>query len=152
MTADQEGPVAENDVYRYIPQDPHCREGVAVENDRGVLIDTFWGLGNSVGLTHVVGREQYLEHLGNLNDYDRVDRNAEHPFEDYAPADRLVIPSQHGFQRALFIRKGATPDQATKVRNARQALEDAVAAAESAQRRVERAREALAGLEAAARA
>lgn len=144
--------MAKNDVYRYRPQQHHCTEGIAVENDRGVLLDTFWGLDNSVGLSHVVGREQYLEHLGNLDDYERIGRNSEHPFQDYAPADRLVVTSQHGLERALFVRKGAAPDHGTQVANARQALEDAVAAAESAQRRVDSARRELASLEAAVHA
>jgi hypothetical protein len=142
--------VAENDVYRYRPQQHHCREGIAVENDRGVLIDTFWGLDSSLGLDQIVGRDQRLERLGNLDDYVRIGRSAEHPFEDYAPADRLVVPSQHGLQRALFVRRGAQPDHATRVANARRQLEDDVAAAESAQHRVERARAELARLEAAA--
>lgn len=138
--------MAHNDVYRYNPQERHCNEGIAVENDRGVLVDTFWGLGDSMG--HVVGRNQHLEHLGNLDDYERLTRNASHPFEDYAPADRLAVPSQHGLQRALFIRIGAQPDLATKIENARRSLEEAEAQLRSAEHRVEWARKDLAELEA----
>ena len=135
-----------NDVYRYQPQETHCIEGIAVENDRGVLVDTFWGIGASSG--HVVGREQYLEHLANLDDYELSPRDGTEGVQDYAPADRLVITSQHGHCRTNFIRKGAKPDLSTKIDNARRHLEDAEAALRTAKSRVEWARQDLALLEA----
>lgn len=139
--------MAENDVYRYRPAVHNCLEGIAIENEHGVLYDTYWGIDDAGA--ECVGRDaQDLTLIGNLGDYERIDRNAEHPFDDYAPVDRLAITSQHGLQRALFVRKGADPDHATKVRNARNELEDATHAVEAAQRRAERARQALADLEA----
>ena len=139
--------MAQNDVYRYHPAEHHCHEGIAVENEHGVLVDTFWGIGDWSG--RKVGRDaEDLELIGNLDNYELSPRNGIEGVADYAPADRLVITSQHGHRRTHYIRIGAKPDLATKIENARRSLADAESALRSAEGRVVWARKDLEALEA----
>jgi len=138
------------DVYTYTTEDHHCIEGLAIENDRGELIDWFWG-GLVVSHRQHVSRDaEDLKLIANLNDYDLTARDGRESNKDYAPEDRLMIHSQHMLQRTHYIRKGAKPDLATKIENARQRLEEAESAARSARFSVEWAQKELAELEAAA--
>jgi hypothetical protein len=137
-----------NDVYTYSPEDHHCIEGLAIENERGDLIDWFWG-GSAVSHRQHVSRDAAgLTLIANLGDYDLTPRGGRSGNQDYAPEDRLMIHSQHGLQRVHYVRKGAKPDLSTKIENARKRLEDAEAELRSAQHRVEWAQTVLAGLEA----
>lgn len=130
-------------VLRYTPVNRWCREGIAVANDNGVPLDTFWSSGEDR-----IASGTDFEVLFHLDDYDELPRCSRGIWLTYHPDDRQMITSQHGLQRRLFTRKGAVPDHATKVSNARDALEAAEAKARAAQRDVEHAREALAALEA----
>jgi len=137
------------DVYTYTPKQHHCMEGLAIENERGQIIDWFWS-GDIVG-NQVVSRDaEDLKLIANLNDYDLTARDGRESNKDYAPEDRLMIHSQHMLQRTHYIRKGAAPDLATKIENARQRLEEAESAARSARFSVEWAQKELAELEASA--
>jgi len=138
------------DVYTYNPENHHCMEGLAVENERGRIIDWFWGgdvVGNQV-IDIIDPKVTDLEKIANLNDYELTPRNGRESNADYAPEDRLVLTAQHGLQRTYYIRIGAKPDLATQIENAEYALEEAKSEARSAQYRVERASEALAKLKA----
>ena len=136
------------DVYTYSPDERHCIEGLAIEDERGKLVDWFWG-GLIVSHRQYVGRDaEDLTLIANLNDYDLTPRDGRESSRDYAPEDRLMIHSQHGLQCVHYVRKGARPDLATRIENARWRLENAEADAWSAKRSVEHARESLAKLEA----
>lgn len=131
------------DVYSYTPEDRHCMEGLAIENERGKLIDNFWH--GEVVWRQVITRDAAdLTLIANLGDYDKLGQYDD--INDYAKSDRLVITAQHGCQRTYYVRKGATPDLATKIENARAAVAKAEAEAQSAQRHVERAKQELASL------
>lgn len=136
------------DVYTYTPERHHCTEGLAIENERGDLIDWFWaGSGDSM-LDKSVSRDAAgLELIANLNDYEMTPRDGRESNRDYAPKDRLVITSQHGLQRTHYIRKGAKPDLTTRITNAKTRLERADYELASAQRTVERAQDELAQFE-----
>ncbi|SIE37803.1 Uncharacterised protein [Mycobacteroides abscessus subsp. abscessus] len=123
------------DVVRYTPSTNWCREGIAIAQDqlntrngiqRHVLLDTYWHLGTE---THVLEDNEAAtaEFMFNLADYDELERYShESPrkWEKYAPDDRQLITSQHGLQKRWFIRKGAKPDWATQIENARQVVTD----------------------------
>lgn len=135
------------DVYTYTPKERHCIEGLAIENERGDLIDWFWG-GSTVSYRQRVARDaEDLTLVANLGDYELTARDGRESNSDYAPKDRLTITSQHGWQRMHYFRKGAAPDISTRIENARAALHEAEAEARSAQHRVEWAQESLAKLE-----
>jgi hypothetical protein len=68
-------------------------------------------------------------------------------WETYAPADREDIPRHSGYQTLHLVRKGATPDLATQIENAREKLAEAERKVESAQWSVECVRRELALLE-----
>ena len=131
------------DVYTYSPKEYHCTEGLAIENDRGLLIDWFWG-GDVVSHRQYVDRDaEDLKLIANLNDYELTPRDGRESNCNYAPEDRLVITSQHGLQQTFYIRKGSIMDLATRIKNACERLEEAQSEMRSAQRRVEYAQEAL---------
>lgn len=134
------------DVYTYTPKSRHCMEGLAVENERGIIIDWFWS-GDAVGNQAVSPGAEDLTKIANLSDYDLTPMNGRKSNKDYAPEDQLVLTSQHGLRRTYYIRKGAEPDLTTKIENARKRLEQAESDARSAQFQVERAREDLDRLE-----
>jgi len=135
------------DVYTYSPKERHCLEGLAIENEHGKIIDWFWS-GDVVGNQVVSPDAEDLTKIANLYDYEMTPRDGRESNQDYAPEDRLLIHSQHGLQQTHYIRKGAKPDLATRIENARERLSEAEYDARSAQRRVKSAQEALAELEA----
>lgn len=138
------------DVYTYSPKERHCIEGLAIENERGELIDWFWG-GSAVSHRQHVSRDaEDLELIANLDEYELTPRDGRESNRDYAPEDRLMIHSQRGLQRVYYIRKGAEPDLSTRIENARWRLSEAESNARSAQYQVERAQDELARLEAEA--
>ena len=130
------------DVYTYSPKKHHCTEGLAIENERGQLVDWYWH-GDIVWDQIVPKDAEDLVKIANLKDYDLTPRDGRESNEDYAPEDRLVIHAQHGLQRTHYVRKGSKPDLATRIENARERLAEAESEARSAQRRVEWAQEAL---------
>lgn len=140
---------APGDVVRYRPSQHHCREGMAIAEERSgriMLFDTFWA---SSGDRHVLTHDEIAtaELEFRISDYDELDqshRSMSGVWKKYAPADRQTITSQHGLQHRYFIRKGAAEDWPTQIDNARQELEEREREADSAQRRVEWAREDLA--------
>lgn len=136
------------DVYTYTPTQSHCHEGLAIEDERGRLYDWYWGSSRDSMLDKIVSRDaKDLTFIANLNDYELTARDGRESNKDYAPADRLVITSQHGYQRTYYIRKGATPDLSTKIANARRKLEEAESEMRAASFRVEWARKELSALE-----
>lgn len=138
------------DVYTYTPTEHHCMEGLAIENERGSLIDWFWN-GSIVSHRQIVSRDAAgLTFVANLGDYEMTDRDGSKSNAEYAPADRLTIHAQHGLQRTNYIRKGATPDLATKIDNAKHEVESAEAEMRSAKHHLEWARTKLSELEAEA--
>jgi hypothetical protein len=136
------------DVYTYTPHERHCTEGLAIEDERGKLIDWFWGGSRDSMLDKIVSRDAAdLTLVANLGDYDLTPMDGRQGNHDYAPEDRLVLHAQHGLQKTHYIRKGAAPDKATKIENARSRLTQAESDARYAQFRLDRAREELAHLE-----
>ena len=140
-------------VVRYTPDrsrhDPSwCREGMAIADDRGVLLDTYWGSGSDNHRLLPVELAT-VENLFNLGDYEELDRYS-HASKDkwlrYHPDDREVVTSQHRLQVRWFIRKGASPDFATQVENAEDEVREAQEKAESAQRQLDWKRRQLAEL------
>ena len=139
--------MANGDVYTYTPIQHHCREGLAIENERGRLIDWFWG-GHDVALDNVVDRDAAdLKFVANLGDYEKTPRDGRESNQDYAREDRLTIRSQHGLQKTYYIRKGAKPDLFTKIANARARLQEAESELRAAESQVRWARKELAELE-----
>lgn len=148
------------DVVRYTPRTTWCREGIAIAQDharlngRLVLLDTYWGSTEPGMLTD--DEADTAELMFNLADYDELDRYSIHAsrsqWETYAPADRQIITHQHGLQRRWFIRKGAQPDWATQIDNARRSVAEREDEADRARRAVDWATEELTRLIAAAEA
>jgi len=145
-------------VVRYKPDpsrhDPRwCREGMAIADERGLLIDTYWGSGQDAHILRGAELEgvEVLFHFDEFDELDRWRPNVQE-WETYAPADRQRVTSQHGLQQRLFIRKGAEPDLATQIANAEEKVCEAEYNVESANRRLEWAREDLAKLAAVDRA
>jgi hypothetical protein len=138
-------------VVRYQPErgDRWCREGTAIVQDNGALLDTYWGSG---GEAHRLTAAELAtaEVLFRLSDYDELDRykrGSADVWKTYHQNDRQRVTSQHGLQARWFVRKGAQSDHATRVENAREALREAEHEASSAERRVAWRREELAQLE-----
>lgn len=136
------------DVYTYTPKQRHCTEGLAIEDERGRLYDWYWGSSRDSMLDKIVpGDAEDLTFVANLNDYDLTPRGGLESNKDYAPTDRLVITSHHGYQRTYYIRKGAQPDLTTKIANARERLAEAESELRSAESSVKWAQKELALLE-----
>lgn len=138
-------------VVRYTPDparhDPRwCREGMAIADERGLLIDTYWGCGQD---RHIVRGDELetVEVLFHLDDFDELGPRSKEQWKTYAPDDRQRVTSQHGLQERLFIRKGAEPDIATQIANAEEKVRQAEYDAESAGRHLDWAREDLAKLQ-----
>lgn len=128
------------DVVRYTPSDRWCREGIAIVQDRVrpngryQMLDTFWGSSDPAPLSDAEANT--AEFMFKLTDFDELDRylnSSPVTWEKYAPADRQMITQQHGLQKRWFIRKGATPDWATQIENARQVVADRKRKLDSAQ-------------------
>jgi hypothetical protein len=139
------------DVLSYIPKWHHCRETTAFVREDGIAVDTFWRHTDSSAA--VLSEEEIAtaEVRFNVNEFDALDiysHSSRETWLTYHPDDRGRIPSQHGLQEALFVRKGAEPDLETQIANARREVEEALSEVDSAQRRLEWRREDLAKLEA----
>lgn len=131
--------------YTPIPMYPngdarHCREGLAIADRRGVLVDTFW---RGIDSAHRVNDAEApsIKVIANLNDYQRLDRNAR--AADYHPRDRLTITRQHGLVREEYVREGATPHLGTRIVAQVERVREAERALAAATRDVEWAREKL---------
>lgn len=112
---------------------------MALSDDRGVLVDTYWQSGSEAHVLNAVELTT-IEHLFWMDDYrelDRYHRGTPAEWETYAETDRQRVTSQHGLQARYFIRLGAQPDLPTQIENARAALRDAVERQRSAERRVD---------------
>lgn len=147
----------EGDVIRYRSERDNswCREGMAIATNRYggdlVLVDTYWGspsVEDHILTAHEIGTAELLFNLADYDEVGRYSRTAPSEWEQRAPEDRQIITQQHRLQTRWFIRKGSTTDRATIIRNARDRLEAAEGEVESAQRRVQWAREELARAEA----
>lgn len=142
---------APGDVLGYIPRWHHCREGVAFVRDDGAVVDTFWRHTDSSAARLDESELATAEMRFNVNDYDALDlysKSSRPTWLTYHPDDRGRIPSQHGLQEALFVRRGAVPNLETQIANARADVEEAESALRSAQWRLDLRREDLAKLEA----
>ena len=127
-----------------------CREGTAIgtatRDGRVILCDTYWSGGSE---THVLtDAEIATARLRfNLGDYDELDRYSHRSpvmWKTYAPADRQTVTAQHGCHTRWFVRKGASPDWATQIANAREVVAERELDVASAQRQLDWAREDLA--------
>lgn len=147
------------DVVSYTPESTWCHEGIAIVQDpvrhTGCyqMLDTYWGTQPS----EISDAEaSTAELMFKLADYDELDRYSSHAsqstWDKYAPVDRQLITSQHGLQKRWFIRKGASPDWATQISNAQGVVSAHVDELESAQRRLQWARDDLASVIADAKA
>lgn len=143
------------DVLSYIPERDHCRERTAFVTERGVAVDTYWqgdyrgGYQDAHRLTDDELATATVRF--NVSDYDALDlysKESRPTWETYHPDDRGAIPSQHGLQWALFVRKGAQPHLDTQIENARAAVEQADSKMRSAEATLARRRDELAELEA----
>jgi len=141
-------------VVTYIPDpsrhDPNwCREGMAIANANGDLLDTYWGSGSEAHrlLPVEVATVEVQFHMDDFDELDRW-RPDVSKWMSYAPADRQRITHQHRLQQRLFVRKGAQPDLDTQIANATVKVREAERAVESAQWHLEWARKDLAELEA----
>lgn len=141
-------------VVRYTPFDPAardprwCREGIAIADDRGYLVDTYW---ESSGDQHVVTAKEAdsIEdwfHLEDVREIGRHTRDAPTEWLTFAPTDRYRVTSQHGCRSRFYVRLDAAPDLATQIANAQEALDEAERALRSAQSSVSVSRGALAAL------
>jgi len=136
-------------VYKYETldrPDRWCREGLAVSDGRGGLVDTFWQFGSE--MHHLTDAEmRTTELVFDTDDFDELDQNRgsgqKMTWEQYRPEDRETITSQHGLSVRYFTRKGAKPDLETKIENATAAHEKALVELQSAQNRVKWARHDL---------
>jgi hypothetical protein len=135
------------DVVRYEPENRWCHDGYAIAEKRRdgqvILVDTYWNSGASLGTVEPL----VYEHLFNLADYDV---QPAHVWETFAPADRQYIPKHSGYQTVHLVRKGATPDLATRISNAQDRVDEAESALRSAERTLAWRRRELADLEAQA--
>lgn len=95
------------------PGDLHwCFEGTVIVR-KGELCDTYWGM-NGYSEPRIVKTEWgALEFVVNLDDV-RPCESYEHVY--YDDSDCFVITSQHGLQRACFVRKGAEKSSAKLLR------------------------------------
>lgn len=147
-----EHPFRSGDVVRYdtlTRPNRWCREGMAVAERRNpysvVLMDTFWMSGAE---SHLLTPEEIdtAELLFNVGDYDELDRfspSSEATWQKYARDDRKVITAQHGLQKRWFIRKGATESLPTQITSARELVAQRESELQSAQHRLDWAREDL---------
>lgn len=143
------GGVFAGDVVRYQPESTWCHDGYAVAEKRPdgsvVLVDTYW---TYVGMSHgTVVSPAAFDFVCNLGDYDE---KPEHEWEKYAEADRVWIPRHACYRPLRLVRKGAQPDLATQIENARERVREAERKVESAQSGLAWRREELAALEAQA--
>lgn len=145
------------DVVRYTPTDRWCREGIAIAQDRtnltgrAVLLDTYWGNTEPRALTDA--EADTAELMFKLADYTELDPylySSPATWDTYAPADRQLITEQHGCRKRWFIRKGAQPDWATQIANARGVVSARELELASAERRLRWAQEDLVRVLAAA--
>lgn len=138
------------DVLSYVPWWHHCREGVAFVWDDGVARDTFWRHTDTSAERLTESELATAELRFNVNDYEALDlyaHSSRPTWMTYHPDDRGRIPSQHGLQEALFLRKGSKPDPSTQIANAQAAVEEAESELRSAEHRLERCRQDLAALQ-----
>ena len=123
-----------------------CREGVATEERPGVLLDTFW-IGSDRHRLSEIEAASVVERF-DTDDFHQIDDwDARSRWHTFAPADRRTIPSQHGLQMRYFVRRGASPDLATQIENARQKVAEAEREVESAASRLQWAQDDLRVLE-----
>lgn len=142
--------VAPGTVGTYTPDptrhSPHwCREGMAIADKSGRLLDTFWESGSEA---HVLDypESQTLTVLFNLDDYEPIGPECE--WLKYREEDRQLVTSQHRLSKRYYVRKGSEPDLETQISNASAALQDAHVALASAGREVAWKARELARLEA----
>lgn len=130
------------DPSRYEPS--HCREGMAIVNEHGHAIDTFW---QSAG-DHVLTALELatVELRFRLGEFHTVKYESE--WLKYSEQDRQTVTSQHGLQRILYVRNGAAEDIDTQIKNAYGELRKAEDDLKSAGRNIEWAARKIAGLEA----
>ncbi len=146
MSAQVAADLRAGDVVRYEPKSRWCHDGYAIVKHNGnvggdlVLVDTFWLSGGTV-----VTPESY-EVLFNLADYDEKPASE---WEKYAPADRQYIPKHSGHQTVHLVRKGAKPDFATQIENARDRILEAELEVRMAQHSLDWRRSELSALTAA---
>jgi len=136
-------------VIRYTPSNRHCREGIALINDAGYAVDTFWG--SSCCDSHILHEDDLASAQVEFDtaDFDELQAHAvvsRATWEKYAPADRARIPSQHGLQEALFIRRGAVTCIDTQIAAAQREVDDAEARVRFAQANLRGRKEDLARL------
>lgn len=143
MAAFQSGTVVRYDSER---RDGHCREGMAIADDRGVVYDTFWEGGTE---SHVLTESELAtaQPLFHLQDYRELSHTERYTWRDYHPDDRQTITAQHGLRVRYFVRLAAGPHLGTRIQNAREAVREAEAQVESAQSALAWRREELARLE-----
>jgi hypothetical protein len=140
-------------VVRYTPDpsrhDPRwCREGYAIADSDGVLLDTYWQSGgDSHRLLPVeLATVEVLFHLDDYDELDRYSKGSPPQWQTYHPNDRRRITSQHGLQARWFVRKGATPDLSTQIANAEDKVREAEDEVRCAQQRLDWKRQDLAAL------
>lgn len=137
------------DVLNYLPdrsrfEPNHCREGIAIVNENGRAVDTFWQGGGD----HVLNDVELasVELRFRLGEFHTVKSESE--WLKYAEQDRRTITAQHGLQRTFYVRNGAEPDLETQIQNARRELADAERELSSAGNHIRWAAVELAKLEA----
>lgn len=144
MTQSRQSSWAPGDVLDYTPRDRWCYEGIAVVQENGRALDTYWCI-NANGLRPDELATARLRFR--LADYREI--GSEDEWKTYAPADRQSISSQHGLQWTYYVRVGAEPDLETQIANARNAVERAESELRAAEWRLTCRRDELAELEGA---
>ncbi|MFE6966925.1 hypothetical protein ACFVAJ_17575 [Agromyces sp. NPDC057679] len=139
----------DGDVLNYTPSKTVRREGVAVIMNRqrfipgrgtqtvNDVVDTYWNALNYD--SHVLSIQEIDTASVRFNVHDFRVLEHDETFADFHPDDRATIPSQHGLILRRFVRLGAAPDLETKIENAKQAYDDAVATTEQARKAETRA-------------
>lgn len=140
-------------VYDYSREQYHCREGIATD-ERGVLLDTFWGYGYSDRHRLSATEVESARFRFDTDDFEDITpghhRGCPQAWSDRAPADRQTITSQHGLQVRWFIRKDSLPDYETRLENARRKVSDAESGLRLAESRLNTAEHELEAIEAEA--
>lgn len=134
--------------YTYHPDSHWCNEGIAQADDKGRLIDTYWGIDASPECELSRKERESAVFFFNPEFYDMLPdaKYSEENWEKFAPSDRERVTSQHGLQVRYFVRKGAKHHLATQIENAKRKLEEANMELRNAKYRADRAENDLAEL------
>lgn len=118
-----------------------CKSCIAIFKD-GFLGDTYWGESDRRAIRE---DDVDLTFLGNLGDYEDMKPKGRH---FYDPDDILDLSHANDTRRKLLLKKGAKMSPATLIKHCQYKIERAESEMRSAEREIERMRQAIADIEA----